>query len=59
MNNNKEEISELLKSEILVRYYYAAGRLQGSLQDDPEVKEAVKVLKDRDRYNKILSGKKK
>ncbi len=59
LNNNKEEISELLKSEILVRYYYAAGRLQGSLQDDPEVKEAVKVLKDRDRYNKILSGKKK
>ncbi len=59
LNNNKEEISELLKSEILVRYYYAAGRLQGSLQDDPEVKEAVKVLKDRGRYNKILSGKKK
>ncbi|MCR5193386.1 MAG: S41 family peptidase [Bacteroidales bacterium] len=59
LKKNKEEISELLKSEILVRYYYAAGRLQGSLQDDPEVKEAVKVLKDKERYNNILSGKKK
>lgn len=52
----RSEISDLLKSEILVRYYYAAGRLEGSLVNDPDVLKAVEVLRDKDRYNKILNG---
>ncbi len=50
----RSEISELLKAEILVRYYYAPGRLQGSLATDPEVLKAVEVLKDKARYQKLL-----
>ena len=50
----RREISDLLKSEILVRYYYAAGRLEGSLVDDPEVKRAIEVLKDRELYKNTL-----
>lgn len=55
LNKFRSEISELLKSEILVRYYYAAGRLQGSLVSDPEVLKAVEVLKDKKLYQKTLN----
>lgn len=50
----REEISELLKAEILVRYYYSAGRLQGSLATDPDVLRAIQVLSDRGEYDRIL-----
>ena len=50
----RKEISEMLKAEILVRYYYAAGRLEGSLITDPDVLKACEVLKDKALYNKIL-----
>jgi len=50
----REEISEMLKAEILVRYYYAGGRLEGSLQSDPEVLKAIEILKDKKKYNEIL-----
>ncbi len=53
----KKEICELLKSEILVRYYYAAGRLEGSLVSDPDVLRAISILNNREQYNKILSKK--
>lgn len=54
LNKCREEISQMLKAEILVRYYYAPGRLEGSLKDDPEVKRAIVVLTDRAQYNKLL-----
>lgn len=57
LTKNRDEISEMLKAEILVRYYYAAGRLEGSLVNDPEVKKAIEVLKDKDLYQKTLRGK--
>lgn len=52
----RDEISEMLKAEILARYYYAAGRLEGSLVTDPDVLKAIDVLHDQRRYNSILSG---
>jgi carboxyl-terminal processing protease len=51
----RKEISEMLKAEILVRYYYAAGRLEGSLITDPDVLKACEVLKDKALYNKTLN----
>ncbi len=44
----------MLKAEILVRYYYAAGRLEGSLVTDPDVLKACEVLHDKELYNKTL-----
>ncbi len=55
LDKYRSEISEMLKSEILLRYYYEKGAIQGSLASDPDVQEAVKLLADRDRYNKILN----
>ena len=53
----RKEISELLKGEILVRYYCAAGRLEGSLVTDPDVLKACEVLHDRKLYNEKLKIK--
>ena len=50
----RNEIAEMLKGEILVRYYYNAGRIEGSLRSDPEVLKAVEILNDSQRYKSIL-----
>ena len=50
----RNEISQLLKSEILVRYYYSQGRLQGSLNDDPDVLKAIEILSDQPLYKSTL-----
>ena len=55
---NREDISRYLRDEILVRYYYQKGRIEGSLVDDPDVLKAIEVLSNRDEYNKILKGAK-
>ena len=57
LTKHRSEISELLKSEILARYYYNEGRIEGSLTTDPEVLRACEVLHDREQYNKILKIK--
>lgn len=52
----KGEILKLLKSEIIVRYYYQNGKAKGNLNDDDYIKASLSVLKDDKRYDKILSG---
>lgn len=55
VRKHRDEICEMLKSEILVRYYYDNGRIKGLLNNDEEVKKAIEILHDRDQYDKILS----
>ena len=56
IDKNKKEIEEMLKLEIITRYYYQSGRLQSSLINDPEIEEAIRVLTDKGIYSSILSG---
>ena len=56
LNKFKSEIKELITSEIVSRYYYQKGRIIATLQFDKDVKEAIKVLKDKKRYDNILAG---
>jgi carboxyl-terminal processing protease len=51
---NKAEINKMLQTEIISRYYFQKGRSINDMQDDAEVKEAISVLYDAARYNKIL-----
>ncbi|NOY37011.1 MAG: S41 family peptidase [Chlorobi bacterium] len=53
---HRDEISQLLKSEILGRYYYQSGRIQGSLPKDKIVGKAAGVLENKDTYKGILEG---
>lgn len=50
----KEEIKDILLSEIVVRYYYQKGRIESLLQNDIEVEKAVNLLSNSQEYNKIL-----
>ena len=52
----EDQIKMLLEQEIASRYYYRAGRVANELSHDPEVKEAIGILKDANRYNTILTG---
>ncbi len=55
----KEQISMLLKSEIVSRYYYQKGSAQVSLKDDKVIEKALEVLNDKAMYNSILTVAKK
>ena len=58
--SNRKDIEELLRSEIVGRYYYQKGRIIASLNDDPDLKRACEILLNtngKDEYHSILSGK--
>ena len=55
LQKNREDISGFIKSELLTRYYYEKGRIEGMLNNDDEVKAAIEILSDKDRYNNILT----
>ncbi len=57
LEKNKDEIREVLEHEIVSRYYFEKGVKEAGFDDDPEVKEAIRVLNDTALYQKILSGK--
>lgn len=50
----KAEIVDLLEREIVSRYYYQKGKIEIGLQNDEEIKEAVKVINDKALYAKLL-----
>jgi carboxyl-terminal processing protease len=50
----KEEITEILSSEIVSRYYYQNGRAEQAFQFDLDIKKALEVLSDTKRVNTIL-----
>ena len=56
ITKNKEYLTDLIKDDLLKRYYYQEGAYQSKLTNDKVVLEAVKVLKNKSKYSKILSG---
>ena len=54
LEKSKDDIKEILTGEIMSRYYYQKGRIKAGLNFDLEVKKAVEILKDKDRYQDIL-----
>jgi carboxyl-terminal processing protease len=52
----QDEIKELLKLEIVSRYYYQKGKIISTLNDDPEIAKAIEVLDDQTQYDAILVG---
>jgi len=57
ISKNKDILKRVLKQEILNRYYYQDGIYNHNLKNDLVIKEAVKLLHNQDKYNKILSIK--
>lgn len=54
INAQKDEIIKVIEKEIAGRYYYQRGKVQMGLRNDKEVQEAIAVLTDKARYDKIL-----
>ena len=54
LQKNKYDIQEILTSEILSRYYYQKGRIKAGLNFDNEVKKAIEILLDSEKYAQIL-----
>lgn len=50
----KEEINDILSSEIVSRYYYQNGRAEQAFQFDKDVQKALEVLSDTKKLNTIL-----
>lgn len=53
----QEEVKELLRGELVARYYHQKGRIQAMLEDDTEVLRALEILADATEYNRILTDK--
>ncbi|OQC45135.1 MAG: hypothetical protein BWX59_01440 [Bacteroidetes bacterium ADurb.Bin028] len=51
----KDEIKELISHEIVSKYYYETAPLIYTLHKDPEIKEALRILKDDKEYKAILT----
>ncbi|MDR0348301.1 MAG: S41 family peptidase, partial [Tannerella sp.] len=52
----KDQIKQIISVEIIKRYYYQRGELIESLKGDTVLKEALRVLEDKDLYRKTLSA---
>ena len=53
--NFKDEVKRLLNDEIVSRYYYQRGRILNYLKQDNELKTAVEILKNPEKYKAILN----
>jgi carboxyl-terminal processing protease len=52
---NKDEIKQVLESEIVSRYYYQKGRIQLDLRFDDEITKAISVLNNKTTYDSVLT----
>ncbi|MFW6095937.1 MAG: S41 family peptidase, partial [Bacteroidota bacterium] len=53
----KPTVKSLLEEEIAGRYYYQAGSIEASLEEDVQLDKALEILMDSTMYMEILSGK--
>lgn len=57
LDENKKQILQLLKIEIVGRFYFQKGKIISQNKNDKSIIEAVKILSDSNLYNSILEGK--
>jgi carboxyl-terminal processing protease len=52
----KSQISDLIKQEIVSRYYYQRGKIIASLRTDKDLAVAITTLTDQNLYKSVLAG---
>ena len=57
LNHFQKHIKEIIADEIVLRYHGRKGGIIYSLREDADIKEAYKILADKEEYKKILSPK--
>ncbi len=58
LNRHKDLIIRQIEEDIVSRYYYQKGKIQQRLDTDPELIEAIALLKNKAEYEEILAGPK-
>lgn len=58
LQEERSVLQPLVENEIVGRQYYAYGKILKGYQNDTEIKEAVRLLRNTERYNQLLSAKK-
>ncbi len=58
IDKHKAEIKELLRVEIVTRYHYQKGKIETALRNDPDIIEVLKILKDNQRMESLLTASK-
>ena len=53
----KEDVKELLEEEIAARYYYNAGRVANTMRNDTQIRAAVDMLRNPEKYASTLNWK--
>lgn len=53
--SKKAEIMSLLSDEILKRYFYREGLYEHQVKNNPEIREAISVLENPSKYERILN----
>lgn len=56
LDHFSKDIKNMIAIEIIKRYYYQRGSIIQQLKDDSDLKEAIKILGDSERYKKMLSA---
>ena len=54
LDYNKETIRQIIENDLMTAYYYQKGGILNSLRYDKQMKEAVNILLDTERYHKLL-----
>lgn len=57
LKDHKQELIDIIESEILSKYYFSTGRTEKMIVGDDQVKVAVNILKDSKHYNYVLKNK--
>ena len=56
-NFDKDEIIEILETEIARRYYFDTAEIETTFDDDPDIREALKLFSDKTKYYSLLQPK--
>jgi len=54
LERNKAAIVNLIEKDIASRFFFQKGKIEVGLKNDPEIKEAVKILGDPEKYKALL-----
>ena len=58
LDRHERVIRHILESEIIAAYYYQSGSIEAGLNYDVQLKEAVRLLKNPEEYQKVLAPQK-
>jgi len=57
LEHNKQEIKRILEEEIIKHYYLETGLREASIKTDPDIKSALALFSDMNKYQQLLRNK--